>query len=89
MLARLEKRIKLAIKNFTWFYQKWISKNKIKSADGQEFKKDSTFGFSIQPEAKIFQVFGLWLWPNVRIHLRSFTGIHCVLLEHYYSVDFP
>ena len=32
------------------------------------------FGFGIRPEAEVdyFQVFGLQLWPNVKIHLRSF-----------------
>jgi hypothetical protein len=60
----------LAIKIFSWFYQKWISKNKIKSANGGWLTFG--FGFSIWAEAEFFQVFGQR--PDVKMHLRSFTG---------------
>ena len=32
-----------------------------------------SFSFDIRPEAKIFLAFGLLLWPNVKMNLRSFT----------------
>ena len=35
----IEKVIKLVIKIFTWFYQKWISKIKIKSANKTDLKE--------------------------------------------------
>ena len=51
---RIKKVIMLVINNFTWFYQKWISKIKIKSEGGYESLKVSTFGFGIQSEATFF-----------------------------------
>ena len=38
----------LAIKILTWFYQKWISAKKIKSANGYEFKKDFNIRFRLR-----------------------------------------
>ena len=36
---RIEKVIKLVIKIFTWFYQKWLSKIKITSANKIELRQ--------------------------------------------------
>ena len=53
----IEKVIKLVIKIFTWFYQKWISTIKIKSANKTDLKKiqylASALVFSQKPN--IFQ----------------------------------
>ena len=62
----VEKVIKLVIKIFTWFYQNWISKIKIKSANKIELRR-------------ILKRFNIRLRRNVKMQLRSFTA---VIREH-------
>ena len=65
-----------------FFIKKWISKIKIKSSNKIElrriWKKKSTFifGCGILPKTKYFSIFSLRLRLNVKMQLRSFTGLY-------------
>ena len=53
-----------------FFFFNFLGDKSIKKIQDSASASASVFGQRLQ----FFQVFGLWLWSNVKIHLRSFTG---------------